>query len=136
VAQRQQCVATTNPDAGYATLIDLLWSERRTLDELLCKLIVSRLVHATGSDEDPADPYVCTAIARLRLTEVLRAAEVDALARVTDLPASITLAELADAAPEPWQTLLGDYRAALSTLLSDLASFATLRQVSLADFLA
>jgi hypothetical protein len=58
----------------------------------------------------------------LRASEVLRAAEVDALARALDLPPDTTLGELARAVPDPWAALYVDHRGALLSLVAEVES--------------
>jgi hypothetical protein len=121
--------------AGFATLGELLWRERELLDQLVCTLVVAKVMDLVSMrPADAAETEADSAIGRMQLTEVHRAAEVEALARLADLPGGPTLAELAAAAPEPWQTVLADHRAALRMLLTDLESLATWQR-SLADFL-
>jgi hypothetical protein len=121
--------------ADFATLGELLWREREMLDQLVCTLVVAKMMDLVSMRPDhAAETEADSAIGRMQLTEVHRAAEVEELARAADLPGGTTLAELAAAAPEPWQTVLADHRAALRTLLTDLESLATWQR-SLADFL-
>jgi hypothetical protein len=136
MAQRQRDLVIQIDSSSLATLADLLWSEREGLDELLCKVVVGNLVtHAVSPSAGALDGELAAVIERLRLTEVLRAAEVEEVARTSRLPLDITLGRLAEVAPEPWSTVLSDHHAALRALLTDLEGYTELRQLSLHEFL-
>ena len=57
----------------------------------------------------------------IRETEVVRAAEADAVARRLGLDPNPSLSALAEAAPAPWPTILADHRDALVTLAREIA---------------
>jgi hypothetical protein len=144
MAQRRSEWADPTQTGAFEALAELLWTEREALEQLLCKIVVGQLVvHAAANDTSgpddgtsgSTDGEVDDILERLRLTEVLRAAEVEELARASRLPLDVTLARLANVAPEPWTTVLGDHEAALEKLLTDLEGFAELRQLSLREFL-
>jgi hypothetical protein len=145
MAQRRSEWADPTQTRAFAALAELLWTEREALEQLLCKIVVGQLVvHAaanapanapTNATSGTDDGEVDLILQRLRLTEVLRAAEVEELARASRLPLDVTLGRLAEVAPEPWTTVLGDHEAALEKLLADLEGFAGVRQLSLREFL-
>jgi hypothetical protein len=99
-----------------------LWLLRELLDNLLFKLAVTRLVLDSGHNHwlTNATRELDTALHEVHTTEVLRASQTDALARNLGLPSGTTLARLAQAAPQPWTTLLHEHRDALRTQLTNL----------------
>jgi hypothetical protein len=118
-------VITADTDV-FALVAGVLWSERELLDQLLFKLVEEQLVLAAGSTRwlNHADREVRGAMERLRLSEVIRAAEVAALAESLNLPLETTLAELATIAPEPWPFVLTEHRTALRTLVAEIEAVA------------
>ncbi|MGH8960015.1 MAG: flagellar protein FlgN [Jatrophihabitantaceae bacterium] len=119
-------VITADHADVFAAVAGVLWSERETLDRLLFKLVEEQLVLAAGSTRwlNQADQEVRNAMERLRLGEVIRAAEVSALAESLNLPLETTLAELATIAPEPWPFVLTEHRTALRTLVAEIEAVA------------
>jgi flagellar FlgN protein len=111
---------------GFGAVSAVLWDERDTLELLQFKLTEENLVVMSGSTRwlHRADAEVRAALERLRLGEVARAAEAQAMARALGMPLDITLAELADVAPEPWSTLLGEHRSALRGLFFEVEAVA------------
>jgi hypothetical protein len=124
--QMERGAAMSRETAGYSAVSDALWMQRSALEKLLFKLVCEQLVLTSGSSRwlAQADDEIRAALERLRSGEVLRTAEVDELARTLGLPADVSLAELADAAPEPWSTLLTDHRAALRALAFEVQGVA------------
>lgn len=109
---------------GYAAVSSLLWRERELLETLLYKLSVERVLLEMSVTRWLAAASRETDRARIAVqhVSVLRAAEADELAASVGLPAGTTLAGLAAAAPQPWQTILADHRAILGQLLADAAT--------------
>lgn len=109
----------------YATLSALLWLDHEVLDRLLFCLTQLQVVLSGGDGRwlGSADGDVRAALDELHLSEVLRAAEVEAVAGSTSPP--VTLRELAAAAPQPWQLMLDEHRAALLRLLAEVDSAVT-----------
>ena len=70
---------------------------------------------------------------QLRLAEVNRAIEVDALASQLGLPADSTLAALAEAAPSPWGELFRAHRTAFHSLTAQIDALAEANRASLDD---
>jgi hypothetical protein len=107
---------------AFAAVSNVLWSERETLEHLLYKLVAEQLVLTSGATRwlNHADAEVRAALDRLRASEVIRAAEVEALALAIGLPLETSLGELAEAAPEPWSTVLADHRTALRQLVFEI----------------
>lgn len=92
----------------------ILWRERELLELLAYKLELERLVLESGRARWLANTTreVEEVLAAIRETEVLRAIAADEAASELGLDPAPTLNELAQAAPEPWATILLDHRAA------------------------
>lgn len=118
-------VLTDQTDA-FAAVSTILWGEREALELLLFKLVEEQLVITSGTTRwlPRADGEVRAAIDRVRAGEVVRAAEVEALALVLGMPLETSLAELAETAPEPWAMVLGDHRTALRQLVFEIEGVA------------
>ena len=124
---------------SYDALCAVLWSERNLLESLACTVVVGQLVpHARAAARSGRTPTAAELelIEQLQLQEVLRAAVSEAVAEAAGLAAPATLAELATDAPEPWSTILLEHRAALRTLLDDIAALDVAPQLSLVEFVA
>jgi hypothetical protein len=111
---------------GYPAVASALWQQRATM-QLLAEAL------ARGGN-------VPAALYDFRLGEVVRAAEVEALARLLGLPSEVSLADLAAASPEPWRTILADHALALQQLYTEITARAAAADVriwqqSLDDFL-
>lgn len=109
--------------AGFAEVSDLLWRERELLDVLLFKLDQERLLLSEGSEDAVrwlarASHEIDLVIEELRLADLTRAVEVDALATELGLAPAPTLAALAEAAPAPWNDLFAAHRSAFEALVS------------------
>ena len=107
---------------GFAEVSTMLWRERDALYLLLFKLVSEQLIVSSGRTRwlAQANEEIEFALEQLRGTEVLRAAETDALAEQLGLPVPVTLAQLADASEEPWATLYADHRQALLALMAEI----------------
>ena len=90
---------TGSKTMGFSEVSTLLWREREALQLLLFKLVEEQLIVSAGHTRwlAQANDEIEAALEQLRGTEVLRAAEVDAIADDLGLPAPPTLAELAGA---------------------------------------
>jgi hypothetical protein len=110
----------------YTAVSDALWLQREALQTLLYRLVCEKLVLISGSNRwlARADDEVRAALEHLRTGELLRALEVDELTRTLGLGADASLAELAAAASQPWDTLLSDHREALRALSFEVQSVA------------
>jgi hypothetical protein len=104
--------------AGFAEVSDILWRERELLDVLLFKLDQERLLLADNFVRwlPRATHEVELVLEQVRLTELTRAVEVDALAAELGIEPGPTLAELAAAAPAPWGDLFHAHRVAFGRL--------------------
>src|ERR1700710_3058878 len=92
---------------GFSEISTLLWREREALQLLLFKLVEEQLIVSAGRTRwlAQANEEIGSARRQLRATEVLRAAETDAISEELGLATGATLAQLEAAAPEPWATL-------------------------------
>jgi hypothetical protein len=107
---------------GFSQVASLLWQEREILERVLFKLHEEQLVAASGQVRwlGAASSELEAALLDVRRAEVVRAAKVDELAEQRGLPPGIALAQLADAAPEPWDEILLEHRAALRRLAAEI----------------
>jgi hypothetical protein len=115
---------TESKTMGFSEISTLLWREREALQLLLFKLVEEQLIVSAGHTRwlAQANDEVESALAQLRGTEVLRAAEVDAIADVLGLAAPPTLTDLEALAPQPWATLFGEHRQSLLQLIAEVES--------------
>ncbi|MCI2240633.1 flagellar protein FlgN [Paenibacillus sp. TRM 82003] len=111
---------------GLAEVSGILWKERELLELLLFKLEEEQLVLASGRTRwlAHATREVEFVMDQIRSTEVLRAAEVDAVAAELEIEAGPSLNALAAAAPEPWGELLRGHRDAFLTLTAEIQALA------------
>jgi hypothetical protein len=111
---------------GLAEVSDILWRERELLDVLLFKLEEEQLLLAAGKVRwlARATREVELVLEQIRLTELTRSIEVDAVAGSLGLDPNPSLSNLADAAPVPWCDLLRSHRTAFLTLTQEISSLA------------
>ena len=111
---------------GLAEVSDILWRERELLDVLLFKLEEEQLLLAAGKVRwlARATREVELVLEQIRLTELTRSIEVDAVASSLGLDANPSLSSLADAAPAPWSDLFRSHRTAFLTLTQEISSLA------------
>jgi len=90
----------------------VLWRERELLDLLQFKLEVEQLVLASGRSRwlMRAAREVEAVLETIRETEVLRAVAADEAAASIGMTSNPSLGALADAAGEPWSTILTEHR--------------------------
>jgi hypothetical protein len=107
---------------GFSEVSTLLWREREALQLVLFKLVEEQLIVSAGLTRwlAQANDEIEAALDELRGTEVLRAAEVDAIADELGLPVPPTLAELEALAPQPWSTLFAEHRQVLLQLVEEV----------------
>jgi hypothetical protein len=100
----------------------VLWREREVVERVLFKLLGQQLVLRSGQPRwlVAANTEIELAVNDLRVIEVLRCAESDTLGQALGLGAGATLAQLADAAPEPWGSILTEHRDALRQLANEI----------------
>lgn len=108
---------------GFAEVSTMLWRERDALQFLLYKLVTEQLIVTSGQARwlAQANEEIEFALEQLRGTEVLRAAETDALADQLGIPSPATLAQLESVADEPWSTLYAEHRRALLDLMAEIS---------------
>jgi hypothetical protein len=106
----------------FSAVASLLWNERESLELVHYKLVQELLLLQAGESRwlAKADAEVAEAIRRMRMSEVLRAAEMERILTELGLPATASLAELAELAPEPWGLVLLEHRAALRSLVAEI----------------
>lgn len=106
------------PGNALPRLTGLLWEERELLRRLQFNLTTHQLVVSFGEWEwlAFADEEICATSERLQEIEVLRSAEVDAIAEPLGLHAHATLRELAEVVPGPWPCILSDHDVELRDL--------------------
>ena len=107
---------------GLSEVSTILWEERRLLELLVFKLEEQQLLLAAGRTRwlAHAADELDAVMEDLRHVELLRAVEVDGTAAALGLPPGPSLAALADAAPDPWDDLLAQHRAALVALADEV----------------
>ncbi|HEY3715525.1 MAG TPA: hypothetical protein VGL39_13445 [Jatrophihabitantaceae bacterium] len=105
-----------------ADLASLLWQVREVVERAVSGTVELHQVAATGDLHGlaAAEQSLAATLRDLRGIEVLRAAEADALAGRVGQPPGATLAQLAEAADEPWTTILRDHIDALRRLTTQL----------------
>ena len=111
---------------GLADLSSILWRERELLELLLFKLEEEQLVLAGGRSRwlAHATREVEMVLDQIRRTEVVRAAEVEAIGIQLGLGSNASLTALADASPAPWNDLLQQHRKAFLTLTAEVSALA------------
>jgi hypothetical protein len=93
-------------------LSNLLWRQREMLEVLLFKLEEEQLLLAAGKSRwiARATHEVEVVLEAIGKAELMRAAEVNAVALDMGLAPDTSLRELADRAPDPWGDILRDHR--------------------------
>jgi hypothetical protein len=111
---------------GLAELSSILWRERDMLELLVFKLEEERLVLSSGRTRwlAHATREVELVLEQIRLTEVLRAAEVAVVGAALGLGTNASLGELADAADEPWCDLFRQHRRTFLELTAEVTALA------------
>lgn len=104
----------------------ILWRERELLETLLFKLEVEQLVMASGRTRwlMRSAKEVEAVLGTIRETEVLRAVAADEAAEQIGLPPNPSLRDLAEKAPEPWGSILGEHREAFATITAEVTAMA------------
>lgn len=104
----------------------ILWRERELLDLLQFKLEVEQMVLATGRSRwlMRAAREVEAVLETIRETEVLRSVAADEAAAATGMTSNPSLAALAEAAEEPWRTILTEHRDAFVTVIREITDLA------------
>lgn len=112
-----------------------LWKQRETLEVMLFKLEEERLITATASSRwlPRATRELEAIIAQAQTMELERSMESEAAAVELGLAPDASLKEIAQAADEPWQTLLSQHREALISLTVEIADMSKANQEVLAS---
>lgn len=117
----------TTTDAHLAALADTVWAERDLVEHLLYKLTSAKLVLAADLRRfvPRALDEVEVVVRRLATAEQRRSVVLDDLCHAWGEPAgSLTLATIAERAPEPWATMFADHHARFSVLALEVEATA------------
>ena len=111
---------------GLAEVSTVLWTERELLELLLFKLEEEQLVLTSGRSRwlAQATREVESVLDEIRSAELARAVEVEEVAPQLGLAGAASLAELADAAPAPWDELLRAHRDAFASVTAEIGRLA------------
>ncbi|GIH97922.1 flagellar protein FlgN [Planobispora siamensis] len=111
---------------SLADLSSTLWRIREMMDLLLFKLEEEQLVLAAGKTRwlPHATREVEMVLEQIRKSEVLRAAQVDAVAAEFGLAPAPSLQALAAAVDEPWSEIFQQHRVAFLTLTAEITAMA------------
>lgn len=126
LTDQARLVAGGSATATMERLSLVLWRERELLSELHYRLEVEQLVLASGRSRwlAHATRDIDALLGTIRETEVLRAVAADDAAAVAGMSANPSLAALAEAAGDPWTTILSEHREAFVTLTAEIATLA------------
>lgn len=104
----------------------ILWRERQLLELLLFKLEEEQLLLAAGRTRwlARAADEVEAVLEEIKTAELARSMEVDALAAELGLAPHASLGELIEAAPVPWDGILGDHRDAFMAMTQEILTVA------------
>ena len=119
----------------YAAICAALWAERDLMHALTVAMVNARLAGDDPFGGEQRSDSERSAMDRLALQDVLRAAMVESLVATHEAPRGATLPYLIVMAPEPWSTMLAEHGHALRGLLGDLTLLGDVQQLSLAEFL-
>ncbi len=111
---------------GLNELSGVLWRERQLLELLLFKLEEEQLILTSGRTQwlGHATREVESVLDQIRTAELGRSIEADEAAREVGLPEGSGLRAIAQAAPNPWNTLLGEHHAAFVDLTDQINQLA------------
>jgi hypothetical protein len=111
---------------GLQEVSSILWRERQLLELLLFRLESEQLLLAAGRTRwlALATQEVDRALQAIRQTELIRAAEVEALAAELGLGPGPSLAGLVQAVPKPWDGVFDDHRRAFIGLTNEITTLA------------
>lgn len=107
-------------------LSTVLWRERELLEMLLFKLEEEQLLLAAGRTTwlPHAANEVEAVLESIREAELLRAVVADAAAESLGLESNPSLRTLAEAAPEPWRTIMLEHRDAFAAVAAQVDELA------------
>ncbi len=111
---------------GFAEVSSTLWRQRELLELLLFKLEEEQVLLTSGRTRwlARATREVEVVLEEIRRAELLRAGQVDEVAAELGLEAGASLRILAEAASEPWTTLLMEHRQAFMTATVEIQAMA------------
>ena len=104
----------------------ILWRERELLELLLFKLEEEQLLLAAGRSRwlGHATREVEMVLDEIRRAELGRAVEVEAVAASLGLEPGVSLRELAEQAPPPWNDILREHRNAFLAASQEISALA------------
>ena len=107
-------------------LSNVLWREREMLEVLLFKLEEEQLLLAAGRSRwiARATHEVEVVLEAIGKAELLRATEVEAVAREMGMRPDTSLRELAERAPSPWDDILRQHREKFLEVTGEISSLA------------
>ncbi len=113
----------------------VLWRERELLDTLVYRLETEQLMLPGGRAcrLARAADEVEAVLGTLRETEILRAMVADEAAAERGLASNPSLRALADAADEPWRSILHEHREAFEAAMREVTSLAEANRELLTD---
>ena len=100
-----------------------LWRIQELLELLTFKLEVQHLLIETGRSRwmGRSTRDIELVLAEMREAELMRAVDAGPVCEALGLPVDTPLSEIAQGAPAPWNQVLGEHRAALTTATSELS---------------
>ena len=124
LARRVRRVRTQGVTVERLSLV--LWREREQMETLLFKLEQETLVLSSGRSRwlMRSAREVEAVLDQLRHTEIVRSAAADQAAAELGLDIDASLKDLAEAAGEPWRSILLDHREAFEQLTREIAESA------------
>jgi flagellar biosynthesis/type III secretory pathway chaperone len=113
-------------ETALANLSSALWRIRELLDLLTFKLETEQVLVAAGRSRwlGRATHEVQLVLEELRHAELRRTIELGDVADCLGLDPDISLVELAEAAPPPWDDVLADHRRSLISATSEISALA------------
>ncbi|MGC1511559.1 MAG: flagellar export chaperone FlgN [Acidimicrobiales bacterium] len=119
---------------GLREVSNILWRERHLLELLLFKLEEEQLLLASGRSRwlARATSEVEMVMGEIRQVELARAIELDAATVSMGLGAGVSLKELAEKAPPPWNGLFLEHHRGFLEITDEIASLARINRELLA----
>lgn len=117
-------------DVSLSDVSNILWRERQLLEILLFKLEEEQLVLAAGRTRwlNQATREVEMVLDEIKRAELERSMLVDEVAAELGVGPGASLRALAEAAPQPWSTLLDQHRRAFLTATQEITALAQLNR--------
>jgi hypothetical protein len=127
--------ADPNRPTPLDDLSHTLWRQRRTLDLLLYKLEVERLLLTSGNAAwlDLAAAEVAELLDVISAEEVVRATQVAVAARVLGLAPDASLRDFVEASPPPFDEIFRDHMASLMSVVGAVEELVAQNRRMLAD---